>query len=267
MPEGDTIFRTAVRLRSVLVGKRIEAASSQGRRQVDAAPLLGGEIRDVEARGKHLLFAVCDERTIHSHMGMTGSWHLYRPGERWSKPVPRAALVLEVGGIVAVCFSPKTLEILSRDGLRRHRHLWKLGPDLLATRFDEREALLRFRLHERRPIGEILLDQRVVCGIGNVYKSEALFLMRRSPFDPTGSLSDEELGQLLARTRDLMRRNLVGFKRQTRFGRDGDRVWVYGRVGKPCLECGTMIQMRRQGELGRSTYWCPACQPATDVST
>jgi len=259
MPEGDTIYRTAVRLRAVLEGRRIETA--RGREAALAAESLSGtEVASIEARGKHLLIHLGDGRALHTHLGMHGAWHIYQPGEPWRKPERRAGIVLETGGTVAVCFNPKTLELLTPDRLRRHEHLRRLGPDLLARRFDAPEALRRFRVHNPTPIGEALMNQSIVCGIGNVYKSEILFLSRIDPFVPIASLPDEGILALMEKARDLMSRNLEGYPRRTRFSCDRSRHWVYGRSGKPCLVCGGTIRIRRQGDQGRTTFWCPTCQ-------
>lgn len=259
MPEGDTIFRTAERLRQCLLDQTIQSADSPAR-WCDPQPLVGGRVRDVQARGKHLLIHMDPGPAIHSHMGMTGSWHVYQPGERWQKPARRAALVLDVKTWVSVCFSPKTLELLSPDRLRRHPLLERLGPDLLAEQFDLPEVLRRFRTQESTPLGEAVMNQAIVCGIGNVYKSEVLFLEQRNPFTVVANCSDEQLLAIVHRAQVLMRANLQGFARRTRHRSDGGRLWVYGRQGQACYRCGTAIRLRRQGDLGRTTYWCPACQ-------
>jgi endonuclease-8 len=193
---------------------------------------------------------------------MDGSWHVYPLDERWPGRVGRRKpeLVLQLARSVCVCFEPKTLELLSENDIRRHRYLTRLGPDLLAERFDRDEALRRLRARPQLPIGEAVMNQTLVCGIGNVYKSEILFLERISPFIALDQLSDEQLTRLLERARRLMRRNLEDPRRSTRFGRDGPRLWVYGRVSDRCLVCGAMICTRRQGDLGRITFWCPSCQ-------
>lgn len=260
MPEGDTIFRTASRLRAVLEGRRLAGAESRHPR-LRAASLAGSTVAAVEPRGKHLLIHFQDGRVLHSHMGMTGSWHVYAAGQAWAKPASRAAIVLRVQDAACVCFSPKTIEMLSPAELRRHGQLNHLGPDILCEDVEEGEILRRFRLHDAAPIGEALMNQTLVCGIGNIYKSETLFVCRINPFVRVGQISDGELRQLLLSARDLMRRNLLGYPRRTRRAPDGRPVWVYGRRGEACLVCGEQIRMRRQGDLGRSTYWCPACQP------
>ena len=265
MPEGDTIYRAAARLRRVLDGRVLDDASVDERyvdpRRLDGAPVAGRTVTRIETRGKHLLIHLDDERVLHTHLGMTGTWDIYAADDRWRKPSRQAALRLATGDRVAVCFSPKTLEVLTATGLRRHRWISRLGPDILTDPFDEDEALERLRRHRSVAIGVAMLDQSLVCGIGNVYKSEALFVTGMHPFDLVGAFDEETLRALVQKTRALMRRNLEGYPRKTRFSRDGSRAHVYGRSGEPCHRCGTRIDMRRQGDLGRSTYWCPRCQP------
>ena len=264
-------------LRTVMQGKRIETVRGRDA-ALDTATLSGKEITAIEARGKHLLIHTSGEQTIHSHMGMTGSWHLYQPGQAWQKPAKWAAIVLEMERSdsaateaddspqpsVIVCFSPKTLELLTATMLRRHPHLHRLGPDILSPLFVSAEIVPRFRAHNDVPIGEAVMNQTILCGIGNIYKSEMLFLSRLDPFCLVSRLTDRQLTDLVELARKLMRRNLSGHLRQTRFTGDGARLWIYGRGGKTCLECGHRIQTRRQGTLGRITFWCPNCQFVPD---
>lgn len=168
--------------------------------------------------------------------------------------------MLEVAGFVVVCFTPMALELCSPTAVRRHPFINGLGPDLLATEIDLVDMVARFRQHDAIPIGEAVMNQTIVCGIGNIYKSELLFLSNLNPFAPVSSLTDESLRALLELARDLMRQNLQEPVRTTRYEGDGQRLWVYPRTGQPCLLCGTTIQVRRQGELGRTTYWCSECQ-------
>jgi endonuclease VIII len=260
MPEGDTIHRSAQRLRQALGGQLVSAVDSgSGGPQVPR--LAGCRVERIEARGKHLLIWFEGSQVLHTHMGMTGSWHLYRPGEAWRKPVHRARVHLEVPGWSAVCFTPKTLEWLTPAAVRAHPHLSRLGPDLLANPLDEGEILRRLRSANRLPVGEAIMNQTLLCGVGNVYKSEVLFLERRSPFLRLEQLGDQALLRLVHRASRCLRSNLEGRPRTTRFSHDGPRLWVYGRSGEPCFRCGTTIRMRRQGDLGRSTYWCADCQP------
>jgi endonuclease VIII len=198
---------------------------------------------------------------LHSHMGMTGSWHVYHPGQAWLKPAHYASLWLSINNLEVICFSPKQLELLSADQFRRHPHLQRLGPDLLAESFDEGAAVARFRTRNELPIGEAVMNQTLVCGIGNIYKSEVLFLMHFDPFTAVSQFSDEELRDMLATARRLMQRNCGGPRRTTRVDNSGSLLWVYGQSGRPCPKCGTLIQLRRQGEAGRTTCWCPDCQP------
>jgi len=222
--------------------------------------LVGRTFSAVESRGKHLLQHIDDGHTLHSHLGMHGSWHIYQPGQPWQKPEKSAAVVIDVPDTVFVCFSPKTLELLTATQLRRHPHISRLGPDLLDEDFDYDEALARFRVHDPTPIGQAVMNQTIVCGIGNVYKSEVLFLCRTNPFVPVSQLSDDEVLQIVKLALDLMSKNLEGYPRRTRFGLDRQNHWVYGRRSKPCFVCGTRIQISRQGDQGRTTYWCPKCQ-------
>jgi endonuclease-8 len=259
MPEGDTIFRTATRLRPLLQGQTIVAAGgSVADFSVDS--LIGRTVTSVEARGKHLLIHTDDSRTVHSHLGMHGAWHVYRPGEAWQKAERLAALVIETAETVCVCFNPKLLEMLTATRLRRHPHLSRLGPDLLAECLDVEAILQRFRVHDPTPIGEAVMNQTIVCGIGNVYKSEVLFLTEVNPFVAVAELSDEILAQIVHSAKIWMTKNLDRSPRQTRFGLDGTRLWVYGRSGKTCFACGQRIRVSRQGDLGRTTFWCPGCQ-------
>ena len=264
MPEGDTIFRTAVNLRAAIEGAVVTQADSR-RPDLEAEHLGTRRLESVEARGKHLLMRFDHGHVLHSHMGMTGAWHLYHVGEPWKKPARRAEIVLTFDRIVAVCFSPKLMELLTATAFRRHRYLQSLGPDLLAAEVDEGEVIRRFRVHRQSPVGEVIMNQTVSCGIGNVYKSEVLFLTKINPFLRVQQLDDEQILSCIRTARRLMRRNLEGYPRRTRFRGDAHRLWVYDRSGQPCYVCGELIQMRRQGDLGRSTYWCSQCQ--THVAT
>lgn len=264
MPEGDTIHRTAIRLRPYLVGEQIVRARGWADR-IDAESLVGARVPSIEARGKHLLLHLDDGRVIHGHSGMTGSWHLYPLGEPWQKPERRAALVLETDRLCVVFFSPKTLELLTPTQFRRHPYLHRLGPDLLAEGIDFEAVVARFKPHAARPLGEAVMDQTVACGIGNIWKSELLFLSNLDPFAPVGEVEEVRLRQMLELGRELMQHNLEGPGRRTRFEATGGPLWVYGRSGEPCYLCGTPIAMRRQGDLGRSTYYCARCQ-STDES-
>jgi endonuclease-8 len=259
MPEGDNIHRAATRLQAVLAGQMIERAES-GWLGAAANSIQGRRINEVQARGKHLLIVFDDDRVLHSHMGMTGSWHIYRPGEPWQKPAQRAAIWMECKDVCVVCFTPKLLEILSAASLRRHDYLNRLGPDLLAGPTSDEVVLARFRLCNDLPIGQAIMNQTVVSGIGNVYKSEILFQVHLHPLTPVSDLNDDQILQLVAKASDLMAQNLAGRPRTTRHALDGGRFYVYGRRGKPCYRCGSAIDLIRQGDAGRTTYFCPRCQ-------
>jgi len=259
MPEGDTLHRVAYQISAQIVGRRVEAARARAGLP-RAGELAGHCLEHAEARGKHLLLDFDNALSVHSHLGMTGSWHIYPRGERWRKPAQRAALALRFASHDLVCFSPKLIELDSVRRIRRRRFVESLGPDLLAECFDEREALRRLRQHGHLPLGEALMAQQLVAGIGNVYKSEILFMNRLDPFAPVASFDDATLLECLRSARRFMRRNLEGLRRKFRGSTLGDRLWTYRRRGMPCLECATPIRMRRQGEAARSTYYCPCCQ-------
>jgi endonuclease-8 len=270
VPEGDTLFRTAAGLRPYLLGRRVSAARTGGPGplpQVDR--VIGHEITALEALGKNLLVRFDNGLEIRTHLKMTGSWHRYRPGEPWRRPPARARLVLEVPGAVAVCFDAPVVELLEQRAEALHPSLGRLGPDLLAPDFDGTEALRRLREPSRRgtAIAEALVDQRALAGIGNVYKSEVLWIEAVSPFAPVADLDDPTLERLIATARRLLLVNADRAHGPERITTVGDpravgALYVYGRVGRPCRRCGSAIVSARQGtELPRTTYWCPTCQP------
>lgn len=269
MPEGDTLFRTAAGLRPYLVGRTVIAARSGGPGPVPQLErIVGHEIRAVDALGKNLLIRFDNGLEIRTHLRMNGSWHRYRPGERWRRPPARARLVIEVPGAVAVCFDAPVVELLEQRAEAVHPSLGRLGPDLLSAAFDPDEALRRLRDPARAAttIAEALLDQRALAGIGNVYKSEALWIERVSPFAPVGELDDATVRRLVDTARRLLVVNANASRGPERVTTGGDRgapgpLYVYGRTGRPCRRCGSAIASIRQGlDLPRSTYWCPSCQ-------
>ena len=259
MPEGDTLFRIAATLGKALTGKALKRFTSPLPALAEAR-LDGETITSVEARGKNLLIHFGDGRALLTHLRMTGSWHIYRPGERWQKPERGARAVLETEDFVAVCFHAPVVELLEKGGVERHERLRRLGPDVLKADFDAGEARRRLRERGDLAVGDALLAQGALAGIGNVYKSEVLFLCRTDPFVTVGALGDASLDALVAKARELMRQNLEGLPRKTRATLAGPRYWVYGRGGQPCLTCGTLVRVRRQGLAGRTTYYCPRCQ-------
>lgn len=266
MPEGDTIYRTAEVLRSVLGGRRITAARAQARpglRHVpDLSRLIGSTVTRVESRGKHLLIGFDNGLTLRSHLRMSGSWHRYRPGEPWQRPAHEASAVLETAESVAVAFNTPVVELLTEAALRRSTPLMTLGPDLLSRSFDAAEGVGRLRTQPSEELGTALLDQRLVAGIGNVYKSEVAFLERLDPWARVAAFEDEELAAALRTARRLLQANTRGGTRVTTGSSvPGQALWVYGRGGRPCRRCGTPVRSERQGELARNTFWCPRCQP------
>ncbi len=238
MPEGDTLYKAAARLR-VMVGQTVTRFEST----VLEVEAVGRVISAVEARGKNLLIWFADltgvrpegstgvrpegTHALYTHLRMEGSWHLMRPGSAWRKPSSRMRVLVETEQWVAVCFSAPVVEWLTA---------WEVA------------------------LGEAILDQRLVAGLGNVYKSELLFLERLDPFKPVAAYDDEVLRKLLAAGRTWMRRNVMDGPRQTRWDTGRAKVYVYNRSGELCPRCNTPIEMRRQGALGRSTYYCRQCQ-------
>ena len=203
-------------------------------------------------------------------MRMHGSWHIYRPGETWQLPRSQARIVIETSDFVAVGFNVPIAEFLDERQAARQDDLRKLGPDLLGVEFDEDEALRRLQARGAEGIAEALLSQRVVAGIGNVYKSETLFLERVHPETPVSNVGADTLRALLRTARKLLKANVAdasseivtyrGLRRTTGRTDPAERLWVYGRGGEPCRRCGKSIAYKKTGADARGTYWCPACQ-------
>jgi endonuclease-8 len=292
MPEGDTIYRAAQTLSKAIGGKTVVRFQSPlPAIAPHAARLEGHAIERIEARGKNLLIHFDEGTALHTHMRMTGSWHIYRPGEAWQKPQRAARVVIETADFVAVCFNAPVVEILEKGGVDRRGSLARLGPDVLKDDFDPDVARRRLRERAKTPIAEALLDQAALAGIGNVYKSEVLFICRVDPRVPVERLSDETLDRIIKKSRELMAQNLDGHPRTTTrsprgaFPMLGPRCYVYKRAGEPCLKCGAKIRVTRAvlsspsadgsppppgapaggGLAGRVTFWCPGCQPTGAV--
>jgi endonuclease VIII len=272
MPEGDTIFRAAQTLQRALAGHvvtRFESVYPHVMRVAEDRPVIGRTIDAVRSRGKHILMTFSGGLTLHTHMRMNGSWHIYRQGERWQRPARDMRIVVATDTFVAVGFSVPIAELLTDEELARHEELRELGPDLLDPDFDSGEAVRRLRAHAGEAIGDALLNQRVMSGIGNVFKSEILFVARVEPFRSVGGLTDEELERIVSTAKDLLRASVlpasrtlsmaVG-RRTTRSLDPNEKLWVYGRGRKPCRKCGTPIEARKTGIDARLTYWCPRCQ-------
>ncbi len=264
MPEGDTIHRTAARLRPALEGKAI--VRFEATRSAHTGPRPGAVVESVEARGKHLLVHFDDGWVLQTHMRMTGSWHLYRTGERWQKPPHQMRALVEVGpdpdntddrGWIAVCFSAPVVELVRAP---RTDHL---GPDLCRPDADLAEAVRRMaRLDPTTELAEVLLDQRICGGVGNVYKSEVAFAHGLHPLTPIGAIPEAHRAELVTTAARLLQHNLSTSARTTVPGPAGSLA-VYGRKGEPCRRCGTPIRRAVTGPQARSTYWCPRCQPET----
>lgn len=261
MPEGDTIHKVANYLAPRLTDHVIEdvqMADSAG-----ASRCRSARISAVVARGKHLFFELDNGLAIRSHLGMYGSWHRYAPDEAWKKPRSRASLRLRVEGDDYVCFNAKEVELIRTPSVRRAITQTRLGPDLIADGIDPAALIARARefCDEDALLADVLLDQRVASGIGNVYKSEVLFMRSLSPMLTVGQVSDEELRGCYELAAELLKKNVGGGKRVTRFEADhAGRLWVYNRHGKPCHRCRARIRTQRLGRHHRGTYWCPSCQ-------
>lgn len=279
MPEGDTIHRLAARMRPVLGGQILIEVEHE-LAAIDDWQLCGRAIVRIEARGKNLLIHCAprvategkpDSRkpeqqpvAIWTHLGMNGAWRLRDRAEHARVGGRRPAIALHTHSQVAACYEPKHLAVLGPRSLLRHPMLAGLGPDLLDPDADLDEAVLRLRaLGPGIQLGDAIMRQSAVAGIGNVYKSEVLFLDRLSPFVTVTELEPARLRTLLERARALMQANVdARGPRRTRGDLQAprERLWVYERSGRPCYVCGTIVEMRRQGELARSTYYCPRCQ-------
>ena len=257
MPEGDTLFRTAAGLRPYLVGRDIRAARAQGPGPVPQIQrVVGKRVDSVEAHGKNLLIRFDGGLELRTHLRMHGSWHRYRPGERWRRPPGRARLVLEVEGAIAVCFDAPVVELFETRAEHLHPSLSRLGPDLLSPDFDAAEAHRRLRVPERTAmtISAALLDQRALAGIGNIWRNETLFAEQVDPFVPVAEVDDATLDRLVGTARRLLTESAAVAP-----GRVPTRV--YRKSGRPCPRCGTLIRSAPlRGDVPRTTYWCPRCQ-------
>ena len=273
MPEGDSIFRAARGLQRALAGRtvsRFESVFPRLTNPLEDRPLVGQVIDRVEARGKHLLIWFSGGLVLRTHMRMHGSWHIYRPGERWQRAHHDMRIVLETPEFIAVAFNVPVAEFETAATLDRAAPLRDLGPDPLRDDFDPARAVDRITERRDMEIADALLDQRAIAGIGNIYKSETLFASTVNPFTLVGDLTREQIESLVAVAAKFLRVNVSessrgmatygGLRRTTGRFDPGARLWVYGRGGKPCRRCGTPIERAKQGPYARSTYWCPTCQ-------
>ena len=282
MPEGDTIFRTARALGRALTGKPVSGFRSTYpllTRFHDDTPLTGQTVEQVESRGKWLLIHFSGGVTLATHMLMSGSWHIYRPGERWQQPRMNMRIVLENSEYVAVGFRVPVAKMLKPDELARALRIPAPAIDVLSEVFDAVEVEGRLLAHSDEEIGDVLLHQEVMAGVGNVFKSEICFVAGIHPFCKVAALSLEQVRASIAVAQRLVAANVLedsgdsivtygGRKRRTTHEADPTAsLWVYGRNGEPCRRCGERVRRRIQGPDARVTFWCARCQPMPDGTT
>jgi len=280
MPEGDTIFRTARGLGRALNGKiitRFESTFAYLARANDDDPFVGQTITEIQAHGKWLLIYFSHGSILATHMLMSGSWHIYRPGEPWQEKPGNARILIETADFVAVGFRIPVARMHTAQSLVRDRKIPQSDRDVLSESFDATAAVSRLMARSQDELGDALLRQDILAGVGNVFKSEICFLMGLSPFSRVETLSPKQAGEIVAMARKLLAANVLEDssdrivtyngknRRTTRNAEPGENLWVYGRKGESCRRCGTPIQRRLQGPNARSTYWCPTCQPLFEV--
>jgi len=279
MPEGDTIFRSARTLERALAGKTVTAFRSTYpllTRFHDDTPLTGQTIVRVEQRGKWLLMHFSGSAILVTHMLMSGSWHLYRHGERWQLSASSMRIVIETADFIAVGFNVPLAEMHTAHSLARDNRIPPPASDVLGAEFDEQAAVDRLLACSDLELGDALLRQKVLAGVGNVFKSEICFATGLNPFRKVGTLAREQACQVVSIARRQLASNVLedsgdrivtyhGRRRRTTHASDpGESLWVYGRRGQPCRRCGEPIRHRLQGNDARGTYWCPRCQPMPD---
>jgi endonuclease-8 len=274
VPEGDTIFRTARALQQGFAGKKVtlfETAYASLASVNDQTPVTGRTIERVESHGKWLLIHFSGDLILTTHMLMSGSWHIYRVGERWKRARSHMRVVLGTADLLAVAFNVPVARFHTARTLERFAGVAGLGPDLLGSEFAADEATARLLEQGGEEIGNVLLNQRVVAGIGNVFKSEICFACGVNPFRRVAALSASEVECLLETARRFLAANVAdgsddgivtytGARRTTGSSNPAARLWVYRRAGSACRRCGTTILTRKQGLGARSTFWCPDCQ-------
>jgi endonuclease-8 len=276
VPEGDTIFRAARTLNKALAGKKItrfESAFPRLTRIHVDTPIDGRVVESVVARGKWIEMSLSGGLVLVTHMLMNGSWHIYRPGagERWKRPSRDMRVLIATEDFIAVAFNIQVAEFYDATEMDAESPSRQIKADFLSEDFDEEEANRQLRSAGEMEAGEALLQQRLVAGIGNVYKSEVCFACRVHPFRRMSAVSDESIRCMVHTARRFLLANVAdtsgeaivtytGFRRTTRRADPADRLWVYGRAGQPCRRCGTPIESRKQGLDARITFWCPQCQ-------
>jgi endonuclease VIII len=274
VPEGDTIFRTSATLDRALAGQvvtKFETQLPKLARVDEDRPVAGRTVESVKASGKWLIIRFSDDLALLTHMLMSGSWHIYRPGEAWQKSRYHMRVVIETARILAVAFDVQVAEFHTEASLARRHGFNSLGPDVLAGDFDSAVAIANLEARPDLEVAVALLNQSVLAGLGNVYKSEVCFLAGVNPFKRTGELPRTQIESMVSIARTLMRANVAGvtadrmvmysgFRRTTGRADPAANLWVYQRAGEPCRRCGTPILSRKQGLDARVTFWCPICQ-------
>jgi endonuclease-8 len=257
VPEGDSVCLAATRLGAALAGEMLTRTDFRVPR-IATVDLAGRVIENVTSRGKHLLVRIAGGVTLHTHFKMEGAWHLYRRGERWRGPGWQVRVLLETAPWVAVGFRLAIAELLRTE--REAEAFAYLGPDPLGPDWNAAEAVRRLTRDPTRPIGDALLDQRVMAGTGNVWRNELCFLRGLDPWTRIGDVAQPD--RLVALVKELFEANrTIGKHVTTGDSRPGRTHWVYGRGGRPCLRCGTAIRVSGPRHPERVTYWCPRCQP------
>lgn len=261
VPEGDTIHGAADRLDEAMAGSRIEAAGGTHRAMIEFGKRIVGTTLDhATAHGKHLLMHFSNGWTLRTHLRMTGVWHLYEKNEPWRKSPGKARVVIETADRVAVCFAAPTVQLAPRHIVAAS--IEDLGPDLMAEQDFDELAMRLVQQGNGNAICDVIMDQRQVAGLGNVYKSELLFEVGVHPDTPVQDVPPDAMRRLLARGHQLLNANRGEIRTTTGSRARGATGFVYGRSGKPCRRCGTEIEYGVRGPLARHTYWCPSCQPS-----
>ncbi len=275
MPEGDTIFRTARSLSRALAGQPLTGFRSVFptlTRFHDQTPLTGQLITSVDARGKWLLMHFSGGLTLATHMLMSGSWHIYRHGQPWQKPRSHMRIILENANYLAVGFKVPVAQMHTAQSLARDARIPPPALDVLSADFDAPTTVRRILARANEAIGDVLLDQQVLAGVGNVFKSEICFITGIHPFAPIAALAPEQIHSVVAAAHRLVAANVLEDsgdlivtyrgqqRRTTHASNPGESLWIYGRHGEPCRRCGESIRRRLQGPDARVTFWCPRCQ-------
>jgi endonuclease-8 len=279
MPEGDTIYRAARALQRAIGGKVVtgfETALAKLARVEDESTLVGRMVEKVESRGKWCLIFFSGDLILVTHMLMSGSWHLYRTGERWRMARGRMRIVIRTADWEAVGFDVPVAEFYTARSLERSSQVPKLGPDILSESFTVAGGVARLAAYRREnpdaEIAVVLLNQQVLAGLGNVYKSEVAFAAGVNPFRAMRTITPHEMETMVDFAQRYMKANVVdgkgdgivtysGNRRTTHAMDREERLWVYRREGHECRRCGAAVMVRKQGVQARSTYWCPECQP------